>query len=300
MPGVLISSSKVQPSDILPGRTPRILCAASWPGVEFFVKDQDISSPITWSIAENRHSVVVHLDGPIHRLETELEGAGALLNPPMNGEAWVIPAGEHYASFAHGKVVRFAELFLDPQAFKALTGRSLDLPPIRPVAGHYDEFLYRAVERLEHLAQQPGDMAAMVSESLSKTVYLHVLQEYAGSRIPSRRPRRQRRFHLQEKRLLTDYIDENLDRRIVSSQLASLVAMKVHQFLEAFRESFGTTPAQYIIEQRLRRARWLLTTTRSDITTIAFSTGFSNHGHLTSVFRSRLGVTPKEFRAAQS
>ena len=45
--------------------------------------------------------------------------------------------------------------------------------------------------------------------------------------------------------------------------------MTAHQLLKAFRLCFDTSPAQFVIEQRLRRARWLLTCTNHDVAQIA-------------------------------
>lgn len=56
---------------------------------------------------------------------------------------------------------------------------------------------------------------------------------------------------------------------------------------------------QYIIAQRLRRARWLLMHTRNDITTIALETGFASHSHLTTAFKQHTGLTPLAFRQSR-
>ena len=78
-------------------------------------------------------------------------------------------------------------------------------------------------------------------------------------------------------------------RRLLDD-LAAVAGMSVHNFLRAFRKSFGTTPAQYVIDQRLRRARWLLTNTAHDIVAIALETGFSSHSHLTATMHRRHGI----------
>jgi AraC family transcriptional regulator len=275
---------------------PRTLSSARWPGVEFQVKDQDISNLTTWSIASNRHAVVVHLNGPIHRLETELEGAGALLHPPMAGEVWVVPAHARYASLAQGKVVRYAELFIDADALVAVTGERMELPPIRPRAGYYDEFLYRGVERLAYLTRQPDDIARMAAHGLSQALCLHFFREYTQRPPATDTGRGRLRLSSGDKEALRDYIEQHIGSPISLDALAALVRMSKHGLLTAFRGAFGTTPAQYIIEQRVRRARHLLLTTAADITTIAFETGFSSHAHLTNIFRSHVGMPPKDFR----
>jgi AraC family transcriptional regulator len=266
---------------------PRTLSGGFWSGVELRVKEQDISTLTTWSIAGDRHVVVVHLDGPIDRLETELPGTGAVHDPPMPGEVWVIPAGVRYASLARGAVVRYAELFLDAQP---------DTVP-RAVAARYDHLLYRGVLRLEQLVRQRNDVARLAAQSLSAALRGGFEREY--TLCPSQ-PRSRPRLDVREKRLLEQWLEGHLGDEIRLERLAELVRMKPHDFLIAFRSSFGTTPAQHVIDQRLRRARWLLRSTRTDITRIAMETGFASHGHLTTTFRNRLGVTPRDFRELAS
>ncbi|MBI2684997.1 MAG: helix-turn-helix transcriptional regulator [Acidobacteria bacterium] len=281
-----------------PGPRPRVLSAARWPGIEFFVKDQDISAETTWSIASDRHTVVVHLNGRIDRLETELEGAGAVLHPPMPGEVWVIPAGTRYSSHAHGKIVRYAELFIDPRLATQSAGGSVALQPVLAKAGYYDEFLFRAVERLDHLLHESGGLSEAVAESLSHTLCLHILHGYTSPTQSAPGTSPALRLGEREERRLRMFIEENLHSPIRLAHLASLAGMTVHDLLKAFRASFGATPAQYLIEQRIGRVRWMLRNTNRDITDIALEAGFANHSHLSNVFRRRVGVAPKEFRLA--
>ncbi len=56
------------------------LQVGKWPGIDFSIAREDISSETDWKILDNRHTVVVHLNGPIHKLETELDGSGELTN----------------------------------------------------------------------------------------------------------------------------------------------------------------------------------------------------------------------------
>lgn len=282
----------------LPGATPRTLCRASWLGITLHVKDQDIAGSTTWTLSSKQHIAVVHMGGRIDRLETELEGVGALLHPPMNGEAWVIPAQARYASFARGRVVRYAELHLDEAPLYEFSRRPNEASPIRPLAGHYDDFLYRSVRRLEELVRQRDDLAQMEAEAIGRAVWAHFFREYRARAGPLVRKRHVPRFTPAEKFLLDRYVEERMGQAITVSALASLVGRTVHTLLISFREAFGVTPAQYVIERRLRRARSLLVASSGDITAIALETGFSSHAHFTSVFRKRLGMTPSEFRSA--
>lgn len=281
------------------GGVPRTLCSGKWPGVEFHVKEQDISKLTTWSIQRESHAVVVHLGGPIHRLETELPGAGGVLDPPMPGEVWVIPSGTRYSSLAQGGRVRYAELFIDRELLPELDGVHVDGTEVGARAGHYDSFLHQGVERLDALMGERSDLARMMSQTLSRTLGLHLFLEYARGAGTGKLRRAPLRLSGAQQRMAKEYIKTHLGEPLTLEALGETLQLKTNQLLIAFRESFGTTPAQYVIEQRIRRARWLLLSTQRDILSIALDTGFSSHGHFTTVFHSRVGISPREFRASQ-
>lgn len=274
----------------------RVLCDRRLHGLSFRVFEEDISRLTTWSITSDQPTIVVHLKGGFRRLETELSGANGNYAPAAAGEVWVVPADTRYSSLALGNIVRYAELHLDTNLITQAAGRPVPVA-MQTRAGHYDAFLHRAVEQLLFLSNQPDDLAQLSADSLGQAIYLHCFREYATDTGAAPRTGRLQ-FSSADLVLLREFIDAHLPEPLRLSQLAALVNWKLHDFLIAFRIGFGLTPAQYIIDQRLRRARLLLLSSRRDITDIAYETGFSSHAHLSTVFRKRLGMTPREFRAA--
>jgi AraC family transcriptional regulator len=63
-----------------------------------------------------------------------------------------------------------------------------------------------------------------------------------------------------------------------------------------FRAATGLTPHQYVLEQRLHRARQLLEQKETALADIAVACGFSVQTHMTDNFRKHLGITPGEYR----
>ena len=96
--------------------------------------------------------------------------------------------------------------------------------------------------------------------------------------------------------VLRKYIDTHTGSRMLVSSLAQKAGMSVQNFIVAFTKAFGTTPAQYVIGERLRRARWLLDHTKESISTIAAETGFASQSHLTTTLRQHEGLTPTQYR----
>lgn len=88
----------------------------------------------------------------------------------------------------------------------------------------------------------------------------------------------------------------NLDQPMSVEDLAERVAMSRRTFARRFRSETGLTPAQWLLEQRLRAAQSLLETTDHPVERIARECGFGNAAALRAHFGRRLRTTPTAYR----
>jgi AraC family transcriptional regulator len=93
-----------------------------------------------------------------------------------------------------------------------------------------------------------------------------------------------------------DYIDAHLHQEIKLSDLAALLGISQFHFSCLFKQAIGTTPYQYLLQQRVERAKQLLKQTERSIMDIALECGFNSHSHLSQKFRQLTGMTPKAYR----
>lgn len=98
-------------------------------------------------------------------------------------------------------------------------------------------------------------------------------------------------------RRVTDYINENLAQDLQLADLSELLEMSQFHFSRLFKQSMAMSPHQYLIQQRLERAKQLLKATNKSVMDIALQCGFSSHSHLGKLFRQHVGVSPKIYRA---
>lgn len=90
---------------------------------------------------------------------------------------------------------------------------------------------------------------------------------------------------------------ESRKGRDISPELAAdAVGLSPRQFARLFQTHMGMTPKHFILEMRLRYARFLLEAGTMPITAIAHETGFSDSAHLATAFRKKYGVAPRLFR----
>lgn len=95
-----------------------------------------------------------------------------------------------------------------------------------------------------------------------------------------------------------DYIHASLDQDLRLAKLAEVAQMSESNFCHLFRRHMGTSPHQYVIHQRIERARVLLKQGKLPIIEIAYECGFNSQSHLTICFRQHTGMTPKVYQSS--
>jgi transcriptional regulator GlxA family with amidase domain len=89
----------------------------------------------------------------------------------------------------------------------------------------------------------------------------------------------------------------NLDRQVTVDELAARAIMAPRTFARRFRAETGTTPHDWITNQRVLLARRLLEDTTLGVEAIAVRTGFGDAATLRHHFGRRVGSTPHAYRA---
>lgn len=93
-----------------------------------------------------------------------------------------------------------------------------------------------------------------------------------------------------------DYIQAHLGEDLSLSDLANELEMSQYYFCRLFKRSTGISPHQYLIQQRVERAKHLLKQKKRTIVSIAVECGFSNQSHFAKYFRQCTGMNPNQFR----
>lgn len=95
---------------------------------------------------------------------------------------------------------------------------------------------------------------------------------------------------------LLPWIVERLDHPLTVEDLARRARMSSRHLGRHFRAATGTTPLQWLLTQRIRRAQELLESTDDSIDAIAAATGMGTATTLRRHFNRTLGVPPDTYR----
>lgn len=95
-----------------------------------------------------------------------------------------------------------------------------------------------------------------------------------------------------------DYIEGHLEEKLTVSRLCRQLGVSKNRLYQCFREAAGIAVNEYIIEQRLSRAKKLLAETESTISTVSDRVGLQNEAYFCRLFKQRFDCTPTDYRKA--
>lgn len=97
------------------------------------------------------------------------------------------------------------------------------------------------------------------------------------------------------------YIEKNYIKSFSISDIADDLGISMTKLIELFRQAYDTTPQKYLAEVRLNTAKTALVYRRLlKLSEIAKMCGYSSTNYFCTVFKKNTGMTPEEYRQANS
>jgi AraC family transcriptional regulator len=92
------------------------------------------------------------------------------------------------------------------------------------------------------------------------------------------------------------YIQQNIHQRIPVDDLCKKVYMSRPTFFRIFKREFGITPVEYIIKEKMKLARQILSQSDIAISDVSFQCGFNSVNHFIKTFRHFENSTPLQYK----
>lgn len=233
-----------------------------------------------------RHVLLV--DGKVRRDSPVLPGRFRIGQPGQDVVVDAIP-GE-----ALGKLLL---LYLGPRLLQRVadeTGRHGPVELIDRAWDVEDGFLHQMACRLVETAPQHRGADRLFADQIGLTLALHVLDRHSAVRVAP--PPVTRCLAVSTVDRIIEFVRAQSEMRVSLAELAALAGLSQSHFLRQFRLATGLTPHRFVVQERILRARHLLSKTNIPASEVALSCGFSSQSHLGFAFRGIVGVTPRQFR----
>ncbi len=156
-----------------------------------------------------------------------------------------------------------------------------------------DALIYQMGLKLQEQLKTNSSDSRLYAESAATFLAVHLLQNYSIQKALIREyagglPK-------QQLRKVIDYIDAHLTQDISLEAIANHLNISCYHFCRLFKQSTGLSPHQYVIQQRVERAKQLLKRGKLSIAETAIACGFNHQSHLHRHFKRLTGVTPGTF-----
>lgn len=192
--------------------------------------------------------------------------------------------------------VEFLVITLEPQ-FTAQTAYELFDPEqveLKPSFAHSDPLIYQIGLTLKAELESHETPNCFYIESLATVLSAHLLRHYCTRKQSIEKdsgglPK----YKLKQ---AIAFINEHLNENLSLAVLAQELGISQYYFCRLFKQSTGYSPHQYLIQQRVERAKELLSQRKLTIAEIAETVGFYDQSRLTRYLKRLTGLTPKQLQ----
>ena len=249
------------------------------------VPPQSVTEPRLWARPEQVLGMVLRpgsIEMGVRRTElTEFRYvAGEMILPHRHEGKWVGLMNAPYL-----------QLSISDVALMAASDREVELRMYRKFADPRLRALVTAVHA-EMVAGFPS--GRLFLDSVEQAIAVALVNGHAVGH----RPVQIHRGGLGSARLrrIKELVDANMDADLSLDEMAQSVELSTAHFARMFRKSTGETPHQFVLRQKIERAKAMLRDRATRVLDVAVACGFKTQQHFAQVFRDVCGVSPTEYR----
>lgn len=153
-----------------------------------------------------------------------------------------------------------------------------------------NQSLASATNNIMRIAMDDNSQKDIMADFALKELLIRLMQTQARSMVEKNIVKNKSRIGF-----AVDYIRKNLHQKLSIESIAKMAYVSKSNFFRMFKDELGTSPNEFILQERISRAKELLRN-RSSIKETAYQTGFSDTNYFTRVFKQLVGVTPKSYQ----
>lgn len=197
-----------------------------------------------------------------------------------NGERREVRAGEFYIQRSGLYQSGEDESDMPKYLYVYFQGEWTDKGTRLPLRGTFDiARLWPTMKKMDAMAHGAYCYAERVRELY--TILMHLQRTDKGEGIAHE---------------IADYLSANYQKMLTLEDICAHFNFSKNHVINLFKKEYGMTPFDYISEQRLSRAMYLLEVTSDTIESVAFASGFRDYSHFYRQFCRKNGISPQVWR----
>lgn len=276
---------------------PPLLSSSSTQWDELLIAYDYLLAGQTPDICSRQHSIAIFVDMPKPVQVKRIIDGRFIDEYVAQGDLVIIPADAWtWAETDLGTVAGAILVSLDSKAFTHTIEETTEHDHIElcPHFATSDPLVYQFGLALKRaLENNTESTSRLYAETMTNALMVHLLQSYCTQKLTL--PTYIGGLSKLKLQRVIDYIHAHLDCDLSLKELAAIVQISPHYFSQLFKQSTRTSPHQYVIQQRIKRAQKLLRQRELTIAEIAKVVGFVDQSHFHRHFKRLVGVTPKAF-----
>lgn len=150
--------------------------------------------------------------------------------------------------------------------------------------------LASATNNIMRIAMDDDSHKDVIADFALKELLIRLMQTQARNLVEKNTLKNQSRIGF-----VADFIKKNLHQKLSIDAIAKMAYVSKSNFFKMFKQELGISPNEFIIHERIKKAKELLNQQNS-VSEVAFNTGFSDTNYFIRVFKQIEGVTPKIFQ----
>ena len=95
---------------------------------------------------------------------------------------------------------------------------------------------------------------------------------------------------------ISDVVHTHLYSNLSIEDMAKLAGLSLSTFKRMFKKHYGIAPKQYLVQERINKAKKLLRSSNLSIKEVAYDVGFNDPSYFTRVFKLKEGVSPRDYQ----
>ncbi|WP_025761917.1 AraC family transcriptional regulator [Dyadobacter tibetensis] len=154
--------------------------------------------------------------------------------------------------------------------------------------------LAQNLNKLIHICTGGGLAKDILADLALQEMIVHIIQTQ-NLKLTEEHPQAQE----QPLDYVIGYIRANLTEKIAVEKLSEKACMSRTSFYRAFKREFNLSPLEFILKEKIKKAKQLLSDSRTSISEVCYQLGFSDLNYFGRQFKKSEGISPSQYRSLQ-